>query len=349
MNAGSVFLHKLTLDKLFWVLSSIFILVILLVLFFSYKVNYQRSDIIADKNFRIKPGTPFSVVAENLEKDSIISSAFWLTVAAKIQGKDDKIFSKSYIIKPGLNNLELIDILTDPALYFTVKITIPEGMNIRQIAKLSAKKFNFDENEFITQAKNDSLINILGLKGKVSNLEGFLFPDTYKFNFDITAKEFVCDLFNEFYDRVLAKDKYGLKNNPGKLLQIVTMASIVQGETQLVSEMPTVAGVYTNRILKRMRLEADPTVQYALPDGPKQRLLNEDLKIQSPYNTYLNYGLPPGPINNPGIKAIEAALNPEKHNYLFFVATGKGGHTFSSTYNEHLIAVKEYRKNVQQK
>lgn len=349
MNFSSVNFSKLSLNKLFWILSSLFILVVLSALFLTYKINYQVNNLSTERTIRIKPGTPFNVMAEDLEKDSIIRSAFWFKVAAKIQDKDDRIISKSFIIKPGLNNLELLDILTDPSLKFTVKITIPEGMTIRQIGRLSAKRFNFSEKDFIKETQNDSLINVLGLKGKVTNLEGFLFPDTYIFSFDMSPREIVLELFNEFYKRVINVEKYGLKNNPDKLLRIITLASIVQGETQLESEMPTVAGVYTNRLLKRMRLEADPTVQYALPDGPKQRLLNEDLKIKSPYNTYLNLGLPPGPINNPGVKAIEAALNPEKHSYLFFVATGKGGHTFSSTYSEHLNAVKEYRKNVQQK
>ena len=94
-----------------------------------------------------------------------------------------------------------------------------------------------------------------------------------------------------------------------------------------------------------MRLEADPTVQYVLPGGPKQRLLYEDLKIKSPYNTYLNPGLPPGPINNPDVSCIKATLFPESHNYLFFVATGKGGHTFTETYSEHQKAVQDYRRN----
>lgn len=340
---------NLSLKSLFLFLSSLFVLIILLALFLTYKINYQVNTFSEDKTIRIKPGTPFSVISENLEKDSIIKSAFWFKIAAKIQRKDDKIISKSFIIKPGLNNLELLDILVDPSLKFTVKITIPEGMSLRQIGKIYSKKFNYNENDFIKETRNDSLLHILGLKGKVQNLEGFLFPDTYIFNFDITPKEIVYELFNEFYKRVINVEKYGLKNKPDRLLKIITLASIVQGETQLVSEMTTVAGVYTNRLLKRMRLEADPTVQYALPDGPKQRLLNEDLKIKSPYNTYLNFGLPPGPINSPGIKAIESALYPEKHNYLFFVATGKGGHTFSTTYSEHLNAVKEYRKNVQQK
>ena len=348
MNAADR-IKKLSLNDWFIILSSLFIILVLCALFVTFKINYQRSDFSAEKKFRVKQGMNFNTIAEELERDSIISSTFWFKVAAKMQGKDEKIISRSYIIKPGLNNIELLDMLTDPYINFTIKFIVPEGYTIRQIAKISSSKFNFTEKDFIEHASTDSLISLLGLSGKVENLEGFLFPDTYRLDFDISAKELVLVLFNEFYSKVFKDDKYGLKNNPENLLNTVTLASIVQGETQLVPEMPVVAGVYKNRLSKRMRLEADPTVQYALPDGPKQRLLNEDLKINSPYNTYLNYGLPPGPINNPGINAFEAALNPEEHSYLFFVATGKGGHTFSRTYSEHLNAVKEYRKNVGQK
>lgn len=340
---------KFTLRNYFIILASLKVTGILVLLFFSYKVNYESVSWEGDKRFRISPGKSFTEIADELEKEGVIANAFYFKVAAKLQGKDDKIISRTYILKTSYNNLELLNVLTDPTLNFTVKFTVVEGLRIKQIAKLSASKFNFDEALFINETKNDSLINLLGLTGKVEDLEGFLFPDTYKFPIDITPKEIVELLFNEFYKKIIASDKYGLKDDPKKLLETVTLASIVQGETQLVSEMPTIAGVYLNRITKRMRLEADPTIQYALPDGPKQRLLKSDLKINSPYNTYLNYGLPPGPINNPGLKAIESVLNYEKHNYIFFVATGKGGHKFTATYKEHLEAVSEYRKNVKQK
>ena len=338
-----------TLTNAFRILAAVSVFGILLLLFFSYKVNYQKPGLEGDKKFRISQGQPFNEIAEMLESEGVISNAFYFKVAAKIQGKDDKIISRTYILKTGYNNLELLEVLTDPSLNFTVKFTVVEGTRIKQIAKLSAAKFNFDEALFIKETQNDSLINILGLKGKVKDLEGFLFPDTYKLPMDITPKEIVELLFNEFYKKIIASDKYGLKDDPKKLLETVALASIVQGETQLESEMPTIAGVYLNRIKKRMKLEADPTIQYALPDGPKQRLLRSDLQIDSPYNTYKYYGLPPGPINNPGLKAIESVLNYEQHNYIFFVATGKGGHKFTATYKEHLEAVAEYRKNVKQK
>ncbi|MEI7484312.1 MAG: endolytic transglycosylase MltG [Ignavibacteriota bacterium] len=338
-----------TLTNIFRIIAVGKVIGILFLLFLSYQVNYRKPDWEGDKKFRISPGMPFNDIADLLEKEGVISNSFYFKVAAKLQGKDDRIISRTYILKTSYNNLELLNVLTDPSLNYTVKFTVIEGIRIKKIAKLSAAKFNFSEALFVKESQNDSLINLLGLKGKVKDLEGFLYPDTYNLPVDISPKELVEVLFNEFYKKVIASGKYGLKENPKKLLETVTLASIVQGETQLESEMPTIAGVYLNRIAKRMKLEADPTIQYALPDGPKQRLLKSDLKVNSPYNTYLNYGLPPGPINNPGLKAIESVLNYDKHNYIFFVATGKGGHKFTATYKEHLEAVAEYRKNVKQK
>ena len=125
--------------------------------------------------------------------------------------------------------------------------------------------------------------------------------------------------------------------------EVLTLASIIEGEAIFDSERPRISGVYHNRLKKRMRLQADPTIQYIIEDSPR-RLLNKDLKIESPYNTYLNYGLPPGPINNPGIESIKAALYPEDVDFLFFVARGDGYHTFTRTEKEHNEAKKEFQK-----
>jgi UPF0755 protein len=127
------------------------------------------------------------------------------------------------------------------------------------------------------------------------------------------------------------------------LKEVVTLASIVEGESGVDAERPTIAGVYLNRLRKNMKLEADPTIQYVLPGGPR-RLLYTDLRIDSPYNTYLYRGLPPGPVNNPGKQSILGVLYPEKHQYLYFVATGVGGHRFSKTFSEHQKAIRVYRK-----
>jgi len=125
--------------------------------------------------------------------------------------------------------------------------------------------------------------------------------------------------------------------------EILTLASIIKGETNGVDEMKRISGVYHNRLKRGMKLQADPTVQYLLPDGWR-RLLYEDLEIDSPYNTYKYAGLPPGPINNPGKNAILAALYPENNKYFYFVADGKGGHKFGKTHREHIRNVREYRR-----
>jgi UPF0755 protein len=127
------------------------------------------------------------------------------------------------------------------------------------------------------------------------------------------------------------------------LHQVLTVASIVDGETNKKSEMPVIAGVYYNRLRTGMRLQADPTVQYLIPGGWR-RLTYDDLNINSPYNTYKFAGLPPGPINNPGKDAIRAALYPQNHKYMFFVADGNGGHKFAESYQQHLELVNKYRE-----
>lgn len=146
--------------------------------------------------------------------------------------------------------------------------------------------------------------------------------------------------FKDFYVDSLKTRQEALKLT---LNEVLTLASIVEGEAMLDEERAVIAGVYLNRLKKRMRLEADPTVQYAIPDGPR-RLTYSDLRFNSPYNTYVHYGLPPGPINSPGRKSILAALYPQFHSFLYFVANGSGGHIFSRTYSEHQKAVQSYRK-----
>ena len=175
------------------------------------------------------------------------------------------------------------------------------------------------------------------------SLEGFLLPDTYEFYWQVDEKEIVRDMlaeFRKFFSDSLQQQARKMKMTIG---QVLTMASIVEGETVLDRERPIIAGLYYNRLHRRMKLEADPTIQYIIPGGPR-RLLYNDLKIDSPYNTYKNYGLPPGPINTPGRKSILAALYPTKHNYLYFVADGLGGHRFARTFDEHLRNVRAYRR-----
>ena len=151
-------------------------------------------------------------------------------------------------------------------------------------------------------------------------------------------------LATQFRNKITMDMREQLKEKEMSLNDLITMASIIEAETRFESEKKTIAGVYYNRLKKKIKLEADPTVQYVLPDGPKKRLMYSDLKFPSPYNTYLNKGLPPGPINNPGLSSILAALYPEEHHYLYFVAKGDGSHRFAESYDEHKKNIELYRQ-----
>ncbi len=329
------------------------VLNILLICFIVYQIFYAKyywhgED---EKRITIGQGKNLDEIIYQLMEEDIISNSFLFKLAVKLTGKENQIISNIYLFKNGMSNSQLMELLTDKSLNQPVRITIPPGYNLRQISNLAQKKLSLSKEKFLQEAANDSLISLLGLSGKIKNLEGFLFPDTYDISPLTDEKNLVRLLFNEFRKKVLGDNeiKSEILKDSTTLLKAVTLASIVEGETRMDDEKPVIAGVYLNRIAKGMRLEADPTIQYILPDGPKARILYEDLKIISPYNTYLNKGLPPGPINNPGLASIKAALNPAKHSYLFFVATGEGGHKFTENYEQHLQAVKEYRARLNAK
>ena len=340
--------RKLAIYCLAFILFDVFLL-----WFSSYRVLYAKHywEGTEDKKYFIRPGKSLDEVIGELKQNDILKSKFLFKVYVKLSGKEDKIISKRYIFKSGISNSELLNLLTDKNMVQMEKFTLIEGLRIKQIAKISENKLQLSAERFIKETENDSLIGILGLNGKIKNLEGFLFPDTYYLPLDVDEKGLVNILFNEFRKRVLEDStiKAGLSGKNKNILEVITLASIVQGETNLKDEMPVVSGVYHNRLRKNMKLEADPTVQYIIPDGPKPRLKYSDLKTESPYNTYLHFGLPPGPINNPGIYAIKASLYPDKNNYLFFVATGNGGHRFTENYSEHLKAVEDYKRNLEKK
>ncbi len=326
---------------------------LILIFFITYELFYSKYywKGAEEKRFVVEQGRNLDEIIKELRDNDVISNSFLFKLSVKISGKENQIISRSYLFKNGMSNSELINLLTDKNSYPLIRFTVPPGYGIKQIGRLAEKKLFLSKETFIKEASNDSLIGILGLTGQVKNLEGFLYPDSYDVDPSINEKTLVTLLFNQFRKKVLSDSAIisEIKENQTTLLKTLILASIIEGETQLDTEKPTIAGVYLNRIKKGMKLEADPTVQYVIPDGPKMRLLFEDLKFNSPYNTYLNKGFPPGPINNPGISSIKAALNPEKNNFLFFVATGEGGHKFTENYEEHLKAVKEYKDKLKNK
>jgi UPF0755 protein len=331
----------------FFTLTGIFILALVINLAFFQRI--YRTDP-ADVTLKIKKGDNLRNIATELEEKQVIENKTIFILTGRLLGYQDEIIPGEYSFHNGLTTLEILKRITDPnsVRYFTV--TIPEGLNIRQIARLLQRQLGLDSAKFVEASENDSLINLLSIKA--DNLEGFLFPDTYRISFSPsgnTEGEIVSMMAANFRKKISPEMKEEMDDKDMDLKDVVTIASIIEGETRYEPEKKTIAGVYYNRLKKNMKLEADPTVQYAIPDGPKRRLVYSDLKYPSPYNTYLHRGLPPGPINNPGLSSIIAAINPEKNNYLYFVAKGDGSHRFAETYKEHKENIQLYKDYLQEK
>jgi UPF0755 protein len=216
-----------------------------------------------------------------------------------------------------------------------IKVTIPEGFDINNIAELLQEKGIIKKEEFIESCKTYKLPSfIVGNENRKFNLEGFLFPATYDLKAGMSGKTIIKLMVDKFYSTIneINKEK---PIDMKKLDNIIIMASIIEGEASDKNERGEVASVFYNRLKKDMKLQSCATVLYSLGKH-KEKLYNKDLEVQSPYNTYLVTGLPVGPICNPGKESIKAALSPAKTNYLYFVSNNDGTHFFSDDYNEFL-------------
>lgn len=287
--------------------------------------------------FKIKPGEGFSRVNYRLLKTGLIPNARLFHYYAKYQDKMESLKAGAYEIPTGANMGDILEILTDGTPILT-RVTIPEGKNLYEIgAILEAKKIT-PANEFIQEAKSSEWKSKLG--GKMPTLEGYLFPETYKFAPETSAKEVIKKMISTF--KLKTKDINWSHPFLSKH-EIVILASIVEKETGAKWERPLIAGVYLNRLKKPMRLQADPTTIYGIWESYNGNLRKKHLLQKTPYNTYKINGLPLGPIANPSLAAIKAVLNPKKHNYLFFVSKNDGTHVFTENYKKHQAAVREWQ------
>ena len=292
--------------------------------------------------FIVKKGAGLRAVANELQRKSLIKSKDLFILCAILKGGTKDVKAGEYSLNQSMSPLRIFNILSTGAIK-TYTLTIPEGLTAQQIADLLAKKNLTNMSEFIPLVMDKTLAASYHIDG--TNLEGYLFPDTYVISRDTGARELI-DLMIKRFQKIftdLIKDQ---ESTTGRLLpakDIVTLASIVEKEAGLPEEKPIIASVFLNRLKKRMRLESDPTVIYGLKnfDG---NLKKKDLRTPGPYNTYLNYGLPPGPIANPGRESLMAVLKPAKTNYLYFVAKNDGSHHFSASLSEHNKAVYRYQK-----
>ena len=289
----------------------------------------------------ISRGQTFPEILDSLSLKGVIRSRGTLSLVARILGGSEHIQTGKYAIPAGISNTKLFLMLRSGKGNQLIQVPIPEGSRVRMQAHLFSKHLGIDSARFSELAFDPDFAGSLGVRG--GSLEGYLLPDTYEFSWEQDEREILryqVASFWKFFDDTL---KARCESLGFTIHQAVTLASIVEGEAVLGEERPIIAGVYLNRLKRRMKLEADPTIQYIIGETPR-RILYDDLKIESPYNTYKYLGLPPGPVNNPGKASLFASLHPATHEFLFFVANGKGGHWFARTFADHRHYVRLYKK-----
>jgi UPF0755 protein len=299
----------------------------------------------------IKEGDGAKAIAERLENAGVIQSARLFRVLVTFMDIEDELVAGDYEFDKGMTTLSVIDRIHN-GITAPVMVTIPEGLRLEEVGALLEEKGVVSASDFLAATKKSYDFPFLaGLPAGVG-LEGYLFPATYGFSRTVTGEEVVRQMLTAFNDKVVPEVPAPAESTDLTLHQVLTLASIVEREAVKPEERPLIASVYLNRLKLGIPLQADPTVQYALGNDSssvsrygywKKTLSSADLAVESPYNTYKNVGLPPGPIAGPGLDSIRAVVRPARTNYLFFVAKDDGSHVFAETLEEHLRNVQQYQ------
>jgi len=294
-----------------------------------------------DADFLISPSENFSSINARLSKQQLIKSARLFHRYSQIKGVMTKFKAGHYIIRHNSNLLDVFNTLIyerSAAMLFTV----PEGRNMFEIAKMLEENKITSYSDFITLARDKQFLKELGIND-ADSVEGYLYPETYDFSPNLPAKAVIKTMVNQFKKKTADIDMTIGHLTPK---QVLILASMVEKETGDKKERPMIAGVFLNRLQKKMRLQSDPTTIYGVYEKYKGNLTKKDLLAPTDYNTYTLSALPIGPICNPGIDAIKAVLRPEMHHYLYFVSMNDGTHVFSETYEQHEAAVQKWQRTV---
>ena len=303
--------------------------------------GFPRGGIFVD----IPRGTATRSVARILAEKGVVRSrvAFEMLCRWSRRAGRRSLQAGEYFFEHPMNSFEVFQVLAEGRVYLHT-VTVPEGLTLFEIAALMEKERLCHREAFLAAARDPSPIRDLARGAQ--NLEGFLYPATYQFPRRITPQEIVGTMVRRFREVWISFPVRG--QNPQGLspAEVVTLASLVERETAVPDERPIIAGVLFNRLRRGLPLQCDPTVIYALRLANKYdgSLHKDDLDFDSPYNTYLYRGLPPGPIANPGQASLRAALSPPKVDYLYFVSNTQGGHFFSKTLAEHIENVERYKR-----
>lgn len=285
-------------------------------------------------------GESVARIAADLERDGIVSSARLFVIHTRLKGVSGKLQAGEYQFSNGMRPGEILRMMLNGEVAVR-RFAVPEGYSIHQLAELLESQKLFSKEGFLKAATDPALLTELGIEGK--SVEGYLFPSTYDVTRTMDEAALIRAMTAQFHkvcDGQLADAARRIGMTP---FQVVTLASLIEKEAVVATDRPLISSVFHNRLAKGMRLQSDPTAVYGVR-AFAGTVTKQDIERQTPYNTYLIAGLPPGPIGNPSKGAIEAALNPVRTRYLYFVSKKDGTHHFSTSLDEHNAAVATYLK-----
>lgn len=320
------------------------VLILLLFSWLTYEFNARSTGPDSEFNFEIKPGESAAKVAQNLKRENLISRIQPFLTAYKLFYTQHSLKAGEYIISLPASPKDILHtfIRGKTILY---AVTVPEGLTRLEIAEHLNREYATSYEAYL--AATASPAPVAAWDTEAQDLEGYLFPETYHFPRNTTAAQIAAAMIEQFHKKITPEWQDRAAELGMSIREIIILASLIEKETSRPEEREMVSAVFHNRMRIGMKLDCDPTIVYVLKlEGKfKDRLRSKDLKLDSPYNTYLYRGLPPGPIANPGLAAIEAALYPATNDYLYFVSKNNGSHYFSRTYREHVNAVNKYQRN----
>lgn len=306
-------------------------------------------------DFTVRPGDSAASVGERLQAAGLIKNALAFRLLADGKGVAGALSAGNFELSPSMKPSEILDVLASGKVKAGPMMTIPEGWRAEEIAERVAAKGLGSADQFMSFVKTGTVdLPVVSSRPSGATLEGYLFPDSYGIDAKTSAESVGRRMVQQFDSRFTQEMRQKTESRSMTVHQVVILGSIIEREAVMPSERPTMAGVFYNRLRLGMNLDTDPTVQYAVATvNPasqekygwwKTDLTQQDLETDSPYNTYKYPGLPPGPICNPGLASLAAALDPESNDFLYFVAKPDGSHAFARTLAEHNDNVARYRK-----
>lgn len=295
----------------------------------------------------IKKGMSTWDVGTDLHEKGLLKSPILFFIAAKATGTT--IRSGEYELSPHLNLLDVLDALKNGGHAISYPVTFPEGFTTRQMAQRLDESNFMSAEKFMGAARDvEKFSDVLPFDANegAETLEGFLFPDTYLIRSGEKPEQIIKKILKNFSRKLPGDFSERARKMGFSPYELLILASLVEKEARKQNEQSVVASVIVNRLRRHMRLQVDATVQYALGNDKYERLMHSDLKVESPYNTYLHKGLPPTPIANPGLSALRAVMNPAQTKFLYYVARPDGSHIFSTKYEDHVNAINKIRKGL---